>query len=597
MLFLLLTCVSCASSDENRENPLDRLGGAEPPPVQTAEPSQPVHKSKPIVKETVTLDFLDQGYDLGLPGFGKSVSKTSKLLDSLFIRSKKSLQPKAGYQAGFATALGDLNGDGFADIAVGLPNTRSTPAETDQYSWVFVYFGREFHESEIAPENADLIFYHRGGEESAYLGHSLAVADVNGDKLPDLLMGAPRTADEKGNDRAGAVYVFFGRKHWDRKKFEVREEADATLAGETAKSLAGFSIGTGDFNGDKIADVAVGAPGWGREINGEGRVYLVYGSRSLHKTRSLTDADLILTGEYEKEGQPIIDVKETSSRKPDSSGYALSMGDVNGDRFDDLMVGIPFSDGEKQDKSDSGEVSVFFGGKTGKAQRRIKSDADVRIFGAGSNDWFGISLASGDFNGDGKKDVIASAIHSSFRGNPNDRTGSVYVIYGSRSLPRVIQDPQSAGLTVWGRTGIAVDRSLFVYEEEDKSRSYFFGYSTTAGDLDGDGLDDLVIGMPAGAAKDDKRRMVSGEVFVVRGIPDDSGPRVIQSYADRRYLGEESRGQLGSALSLGDVNGDGVKDIVMGAPGMRSRSANHPETGKVYVVLGPQKEEIPEKAD
>jgi len=587
VIVILLGLSACASSEKEEENPLDRLGETKPSQSQTdkTDPDFP-KQSRTIVKNTEITDFHDRGYDLGFPGFGKSVSKKSGILDSLLRSNDKEVKSKAGYQTGFTVVSGDINGDGIDDIIVGLPNTRAKENEADQFSWVFVHWGRSFQESSLLPESADLIFFDNGEVESVFLGHSLAVGDVNGDGIDDLLIGAPRALNAGEKSRAGAAYLYFGRKQWEQRKIEVREKADVILLGENEKSLAGFSVHLGDLNGDGMQDIAVGAPGWGAKHKGAGRVYIVYGNSTLSGIRSLSDSDLILSGEFEKENQPVVDVKDSSLRKPDSSGYSLSFGDINGDGNDDLIVGTPFSDGLENDKSDSGEVSAFFGKTSLRGGLGIKSDADVRIFGSEKSDWFGIQLTSGDFNGDNVDDILSSGIHSAYRGDENDRPGAVYLIYGSPTIPRLIPDSNKIGLTIWGRTGIPSGRSLLIYDQEEKSRSYFFGYSTTFGDIDQDGFDDLAIGSPAAAAKDEDRRKLAGEVYMIKGISNEWGSRTIQNYADRQYLGEEPNGQLGSSVALGDVNGDGLIDILMGAPGVKAPKSKQPETGKVYLVFG-----------
>ena len=263
----------------------------------------------------------------------------------------------------------------------------------------------------------------------------------------------------------------------------------------------------GDVNGDGYDDIIVGAPNY----SNTGRVYLYFGGLTIGLINDT--ADVTITG-----------VAVNSN-----FGFVVSSaGDVNDDGYDDVIVGAD------EYSSSTGRAYVYFGGAS------MNNVADVIMTGEAANNFFGNSVSSaGDVNGDGYSDVIAGA-----RGYSSN-TGRAYVFFGGAVMNN------AADVIMTG-----------------EAASNFFGRSvSSAGDVNGDGYSDVIVGAD-GYSSD------TGRAYVF------FGGAVMDSAADVTMTGEAA-GSFGfSVSSAGDVNGDGYSDVIVGADGYSSN------TGKAYVYFG-----------
>ncbi len=308
--------------------------------------------------------------------------------------------------------------------------------------------------------------------------------------------------------------------------------ADAQFTGQMAGDYAGITVANaGDVNGDGFGDMLVGAPGNDAAGSYAGAAYLILGGPApgdLH----LGFADAAYTGEA----------------SPDAAGMSVSgAGDVNGDGFDDMLVGASQqSDGG----TSAGAVYLILGND-------VPGDlglgaADAEFVGASAGDHAGSATSSaGDFNGDGFDDVlIGEGAAVGYRGNACLLLGSASP--ASRSLEAA--DSNYVGEVVQDRAGSSV---------------------ASGGDVDGDGLADIFVGAPG---RDESR----GAAYLVlgRAAPADLG----LGGADAVYSGESAADYAGGAVAgAGDVNGDGFGDLLVGATG-NGASANR--SGAAYLILG-----------
>jgi len=264
---------------------------------------------------------------------------------------------------------------------------------------------------------------------------------------------------------------------------------------------------------------------------------------------------------------------------------SLAVGDFNDDGIDDLLFGARFADGPDDSRQGAGEAYVIFGSHDLPSTIDLaEGQQDVIIFGAngkgqavGDGDNLGMGVAAGDLNDDGVDDIIVSAPMSEGVKDPDYRTdrGEVYIIFGGADLPSTIDTAN------W-------DQDVTIIAAEGFS---LMGDSMATGDINDDGITDLVLGAPfAGREPGSPHggpRTELGEVYVIFGSPTLSSTISIpQKQQDLTISGPEQYSELGDAMAVGDVNGDGIDDIIATAEAADGPDGSRPNTGVVYVVFG-----------
>ena len=318
--------------------------------------------------------------------------------------------------------------------------------------------------------------------------------------------------------------------------------ADGKHTGEAAYDYSGYMVaGVGDINGDGLDDVMSGA--WLEDSGGNaaGSAYLVFGSSAT--SSSLASADGKFSGEVAQ----------------DRAGSALGpAGDVNADGYDDLLVGAYGQDLGSNSTSNAGAAYLLLGPVSG--SKSLSDVADVKLEGETEDDQFGLSVnTSGDLDGDGYDDFIVGAPYYCASSTGNG-PGRAYVFYGDVSFASTIA---------------AVDADAII--EGESNADLAGGRVSTAGDWDGDGFDDLLIG----AEGDDDGGSNSGAAYVVLGPASGS---ISLSSADVKMVGENSNDKAGFSLDdAGDMNGDGYSDVIIGAYQDDTVASN---AGIAHIVFG-----------
>ena len=312
-----------------------------------------------------------------------------------------------------------------------------------------MFFGR----SGSFDTTADAVLTKTPAEASAHFGYSVSAGDLNDDGFDDIIVGA-RAADNGALDN-GEVQVFFGGSTLD-----TSVDVTLTKSPAEASSFFGESTSNGNFNGDNFADIIVGASTSdnGDTDNGEARIF--FGSASFDTT-----ADAILT--------------KAPAELEAGFGFAVSAGDVNGDGFDDAVVGTGLAD---NGEVDNGEIRVFFGSS---GSFDTTTDAVLTKTPAEEEGFFGDSVAVADINNDGFDDVITTDVIDVGTGD-----GLVRAFLGNSG---------------------ALDTTMDVVLAKVPSElGANFGFPVSAGDVNGDGFADII----ASASGADNGASANGEVHV-----------------------------------------------------------------------------------
>ncbi len=445
-------------------------------------------------------------------------------------------------QLGYAVAgVGDLDLDGLDDLAIGEPNWSE---ETGRVHVLMGATDGDYAALEPIP----------GSAEEVNLGRELAaLGDLNADAIPDLAVGAP-----DGGPGYATVYLGDGAGGLEETK---------VLEGTTSSALGSAVSDAGDLDGDGLGDVLVGEPGWGDD-RGRVRIYLgepgglgeepeaiVEGEEAQELGAPLAAAgdlngdglaDLALGCDEREGGAGTLLVwygaggglseatVETLSGSSEGSRFGLTVSggeDLDGDGLDDLVVGAPGAEG-----TGSEVVWVLAGRAEG-----LSTEGATTLSGMAGGDGFGEAVLSlGDADGDGYAEIAVGA-------PDHDGRGRVDLFRG-------------------GSTGVESSAAQTLFAGDDEIGR---GRALGAEDVDGDGLQELLVGAEEAASE-------RGRVLVFAGAP--GGFSVTPSAT---LTGESAGDDFGAALDgVGDLNADGFGDLVVGSPSALA------DSGGVSVFLG-----------
>ncbi len=464
-------------------------------------------------------DLDNDGYAdvvVGLPGWDGGNTDEGKFV----VHQGAAAQPKgvgtatsgvANSRWGTTVAvIGDMNNDGYDEIAVGAPLYDNV--ETDE-GRVFGFKGGPNGMAESTPS-----FSYEPNVPAAFLGTAIAAADIDGDGDADLIAGAPGYTNTEVGE--GAVFVWKNTGVWPP---VLSQTIEVNIAGA---ALGGSVAAAGDVERDGFDDVIAGAPGYDSGGVDQGRIYVFDGGPA-----GLVAAPAFQASWGQAGGQ--------------LGGNVDGAGDVNGDGFADVVVAAPYYTNLQ---SAEGRIGVYLGSAAGLgASPSWQWDGQAAAMHAGggwdvtTNTWNGDGLAGGfDITRDGYSDLAVG-------------------------LPRALATKGQAAIFN-ASAGVLPNAPSYFFSGSAAGDQQ--GYALTAGDLDGNGLGDLVIGAPFGG-------IGNGSFTFAVGTPGG----LVQL---NPFVSTSTGAAVGSALDLGDSNHDGCADLVDGRPGYST-----PQVNQGMVVFSP----------
>ena len=475
-------------------------------------------------------------------------------------------QSASDYSGVSVASAGDVNGDGLDDLIVGAD--RSDHSGLVDAGRSYVVFGKT---GTAAIDLSAVVagtggFVMNGASSTDWSGLSVAGAgDLNGDGLADLIVSSYR-AEVSGLTQAGKSYVVFGKASTTAVNLSAVAAGNGgfVINGEAAGDASGLSVsGSGDVNGDGIADLLIGAyladPAGG---TGAGKSYVVFGKAG---TAAVELSDVAAgTGGF------VINGENTG----DNSGFwVANAGDVNGDGLADVFISAYRAD--PTSGMNAGRSYLVFG-KTGTGAVNLSAvgagTGGFVINGQCASDESGYRLAgTGDVNGDGLADLIVTSIKSD-QANGTD-AGRSFVVFGK------------TGGTAVELSAVAAGSGGFVINGQSAGDQSGTSVAS-AGDINGDGLMDLIVG--AQSSDPDIGGPNAGRSYVVFGKTGTAAvdlSAVALGQGGFVINGESSGDSSGSSVSAaGDVNGDGLADLIVGA--WYHDPAGITDAGRSYVIFG-----------
>lgn len=511
--------------------------------------------------------------------------------------------PPGASTTGKPVELGDFDGDDCGDVAITGQNARGGAGQVRIVFDLCDQWGNAFNLFEDDPNRPTVVNLY-GAQPGDMFGTELYSADFNNDGFDDLLVGAQNIMSPDFTiTGVGAVYIIFGSAEFstaDTIDMNTPPENVLRVFGTDYQDRLGMWVEGGDFDGDGFHDALIGAnqaDGRNNERSNSGEVIILYGSEDM-----IADyGDTLVMSEDTENITRIL-----GTDLDDLLGSTVFGADLNNDEIDDAIMSAALwrgsagvgglaqggGDGPGNSRYNTGETYILFGnenlrGKTIDLQTLVNEDGSPKdetlsfVYGQEGGDVMGEEIIVGDLNGDGWNDLVVGSLATPGRDNRRIDGGEAWVIYVDEDFPGATID-----LAVEG-AGIPI----YAPESDNKG-----GDTMLIADMDGDGVGDLLYGMPNANSYDERGAVMqnAGVLAVLYGS--ESGFATTDGLIDLAeipaglrvdYLyGVDPYDMSAYGMSLGDIDEDGWPDIAMNGMNGDGFSNRITDGGEIYIVSG-----------
>lgn len=450
--------------------------------------------------------------------------------------------------------------------------------------------GNDMALTRSVPDSIDILdewtynFTAMGGGKEDFAGSSLAAGDINGDGKQDIIIGVPLgDGIDPARDDSGEVFVIFGDDQANLGgEIDLANTFDLRFHTRNTGSKLGSSVAVGDIDNDNIDDIIIAAP----EDTGPGSrtkcgsVHVVFG-----------DAGFTSGQEFQLSSGGLGHLTIWGPKVNNNMGNTVASGDVDGDNYDDMIIGALNGAGPSGSKDQAGEVYIIFGDSQGAlgSEKDLLTDFSFTAFmGPDKYDKLGASLAVGDIDGDGKDDIAMSAPYASGLDNGRSDCGEVHIYFGRETFENSYKDLKDfSDLMIYGsKSGELLGKLHY-----DPGEDIGIGNSLAIGDIDNDGKGDLIIGA-------EEAQLSKGKAYVVFGDTQENLDEPIDLAVDAGLtIISKQPSKVGQAVGCADINKDSYDDIILGAGTGDGPEENRDQSGEVRILLGLPRDQMLSQVD